>query len=73
MTVGYEPEPIRIEASQKGWLLVRALAGLLEAITHILAPHGRQVDRPNHDWGAYDMAKSNVLRALDLFERWYGR
>lgn len=72
-TVGYNPSLtendsglIRIEASQKGWLLVRALADLMRMITYLLAS-------PDHDWQNYDIAKSNVLRALEIFERWYGR
>lgn len=62
----YDPEPIRIEASQKGWLLVRAISVLLASITNILA-------HPDHDWDAYLLAKNHVLHSMEQFERWYGK
>jgi len=67
-TVKYDPGRIetKVEASQKGWLLVRALAKTQDAITHIVADHP-------HDWKAYYEAKERTIRAFEQFERWYGR
>ena len=64
--VGYDPGPIRIEASQKGWLLVRALSELLHAIACIEA-------MPDHDWLAYYTAKKKTTDTLKQFEVWHGK
>lgn len=64
--VEYEMPPTKIEASQKGWLSIRALAKLLDTITHI------EADYP-YDWLAYYEAKKEALRALIQFERWHGK
>lgn len=56
---------IRIEASQKGWLLIQALSLLVSAVACIEAGEV--------DWDAYVTAKGQVLLALKGYERWHGR
>lgn len=62
--VVYESESIRIEASQKGWLAVRALNALIETIA--------LWETGSPDWGRYLSAKNEILLALEAFERWHG-
>lgn len=57
---------IRIEAGQKGWLLVKAVADLLEVVQRIEA----SADLP---WDEYALAKAALVEALAAFERWHGR
>lgn len=64
--IKYDPGPIRIEASQKGWLLVRSLSELLHTITCIEA-------MPDHDWLAYYTAKKKAIDTLKQFEVWHGK
>ena len=55
----------KIEASQKGWFAVRALAELIEVIAVF--------ETGDPDWGKYLDAKDAALRALKAFERWHGK
>lgn len=64
MAVVYDPDPIRVEASQKGWLAVRALNALIEAVALF--------ETGDPDWEKYLSAKGEVLLALRGFEKWHG-
>lgn len=64
--IGYDPGPVRIEASQKGWLLVRVLTRLIYVITCIEASS-------EHDWDVYFVLKQETIRAFEQFEQWHGR
>jgi len=63
--VVYDSSPIRIEASQKGWFAVQALAALVEAIAIF--------ETGDPDWNKYVNAKGAALLALKAFERWHGK
>lgn len=63
--VVYDQDPIRVEASQKGWLAVRALNALIEAIALF--------ETGDPDWEEYLSAKGETLLALKRFEKWHGQ
>ena len=62
--VVYGAPVIKIEASQKGWFAVLALAALIEAIAAF--------ETGDPDWNKYVNAKIAALHALEAFEVWHG-
>jgi hypothetical protein len=63
--VSYDPGPIRVEASQKGWLAVKKLLALCEAIACI--------ETGDPDWQRYSKLAEEAVRSLGQFEQWHGR
>jgi hypothetical protein len=55
----------RIEASQKGWLLIRVLSKFINVIGRFMTGAA--------GWKDYDAAKEELDAATEVFEQWFGR